>query len=294
MSNIVWYVILAVIGVGVSAYSIYNKRNIYKVSTLITFYLFAAGITWIGEFIVLGLFNSYAYKTGIFIDPWAQNLLGHLILNTTLYPAISVVVAVYSLRFGGMCSITVIFLGLEYLFLKLGLYEQHWWRFYMTALTVLLLLIISKYWFAKLLRKPYGSTRMITFYFIALLIIHTPAPILLLLGKQHYQTGLSERLFKDFYLSSIVFIFFYHLVLSFIVVLLTCVLKKWYWKAMPFIFPVIVQSIFAKTGILRIDDGWKLIYTILIYEAFIALFILLEKTTLKPDPDRACLRERIE
>lgn len=164
----------------------------------------------------------------------------------------------------------------------------------MTVFTVLTLLIISKYWFKKLLQKPYGSTRTITFYFVALLIIHTPAPLLLLLDKQHYQTGLTDRLFKDFYLSSIVFIFFYHLILSFIVVFLTCVLKKWYWKAVPFIFPIAVQSLLARIGILKIDNGWKLINTILVYEAFIALFVLLEKTTLKPEPDRAYLRERID
>lgn len=291
VSNIAGYVILAGIGVGVTFYSIYIKRNIYKVSTLVMFYLFVAGATWIGEFIVLGLFNSYAYKTGIFVNPWAQNLLGHLILNTTLYPAMAIVVVAYSFRFGGMCSIAVIILGMEYLFLKLGLYEHHWWRYYMTALTVLLLLIISKYWFAKLLQKPYGSTRAVTFYFIAMVIIHIPAPILLLLGKQHYQTALTDRLSKDFYLSSVIFIFFYHLILSFIFVLLTCVLKKWYWKAVPFIFPITVQSLLARIGILKIADGWKLIYTILVYEAFIALFVLLEKTTLKPEPDRAYLRE---
>lgn len=270
----------------VSISYIYKKRNVYKVSTLILFYFFVAGVVWIGEFIVLGLFNSYAYKTGIYKDLWAQNLLGHLILNATFYPAVIIAAVVYPLRLGRICSIVFLVVFLEYLFVRLGLYEQHWWRFYMTAVAVLALIVISKYWFVKMNLKPGVSVRAFTFYFIALLIIHMPSPILLLLGKQHYQTGLTGRLFKDFYLSSIVFVFAYHLVLSFFAVLFTCVLKKWYWKAVPFIFPVVFENIFKKIGILKIEDGWKLIYTILIYEAFVAFFVLLEKHTLEPGPGR--------
>lgn len=100
MSNLFLYILLAIIGVGIVIFTVYMRKNIYKVSTLMVFYLFAAGGTWIGEFIVLGLFNSYAYKTGLFTDPWAQNLLGHLILNTTLYPAVAIVMVAYSLGYG--------------------------------------------------------------------------------------------------------------------------------------------------------------------------------------------------
>lgn len=88
------------------------------------------------EFIVLGLFNGYAYKTGIFTSPWAENILGHLILNSTLYPGTAILVAAYSLGYGWISLITVIYLLLEYLFLKLGIYEHHWWQYYMTAIAI--------------------------------------------------------------------------------------------------------------------------------------------------------------
>jgi len=65
-------------------------------------------------------------------------------------------------------------------------------------------------------------------------------------------------------------------------VLFTCILNKWYWKVIPLLFPPVVQSIFAKANILLLDNAWKLIFTIFIYEIFIAVFILLEKYTLKP------------
>jgi len=124
MTNLFWYICLASIGVGIATYTIYMKRNIYKVSTLIVSFLFIAGATWIGEFIVLGIFDSYAYKTGLLVDPWAQNLLGHLILNTTIYPAAAIVTVAYSLSYGGTALISALFVFIEYLFVKLGLYDS--------------------------------------------------------------------------------------------------------------------------------------------------------------------------
>jgi hypothetical protein len=268
---------------GSATYSIYMKRNIYKVSTLVVFFLFAAGITWTGEFIVLGLFKSYEYKTGLFTDPWAENILGHLILNTTIYPAAAVVTGGYSLRYRGIALVTALFILAEYLFLKLGLYEHHWWRFYMSTINIVVFLLISRSWFFKINQKPYGLTRALTFYFVALIIIHTPVPILLFLGKQYYQIGFINNWAGNFYLSNLIIAYFYHLFESSLLVLFVCVLKKWYWNIMPFIISFVIQSIFVKANILIIDDEWKLVYTVIIYEIFIALFILLEKYTLTPN-----------
>ncbi len=282
MPNLFWYICIAVANVAITAISIFLKRNTYKVSTLIVFYLFAAGTAWVGEFIILGLFNSYAYKTGFFNDPWAQNLLGHLLLNTTVYPAVAVVMAAFSLRFGWISTVTVFFLAIEYLFVKQGLYEHYWWRYHMTAITAVVFLAIAKQWFDKLILKQYGAIRTMTFYFVAMLMIHTPAPVLLLTGKLHYRLGFVDNYFKDLYLSSTIIIFFYHLFEAVLLVVFTCVLKKWYWKMVPFVISITVQSLFVKMNVLVFSEGWGLFHTLVIYELFIAAFILVEKYTLVP------------
>lgn len=282
MTNLFWYISLAVLSVAIAVYTIYIKINTYKVSTLIVYYLFSAGTAWVGEFIILGLFNSYAYKTGLFSDPWAQNLLGHLIINTTLYPAIVIVMVAYSLRYGWISLVTVFFISMEYLFIKLGIYEHHWWEYYMTAITIVVFLLISKYWFTKINKKRYGFTRAFTFYFVAMIIVHMPAPILLLLGKLYYKIGFIDNIFDNLYLSSTIIIFFYHLIESLLLVVFVCILKKWYWRIVPFLISILVQSTFAKVNILIFEDGWKLVYTLIIYDIFIAVFVLLEKYTLKP------------
>ncbi|MCX7921979.1 MAG: hypothetical protein N3B21_08215 [Clostridia bacterium] len=288
MSNVMWYIGLAAISMGIAAYAIYMKRDTYKISTFIVFYIFASAITWIGEFIVLGLFNSYAYKTGLFQNPWAQNLLGHLFLNASMFPAAATVMVAYSLRYGYFALVAVIFVLIEYIFVKLGLYEQHWWRYYMSAINVVLFLLITKKWFSKMNQERCGLTRTIIFYFVAFLIIHIPTPILLLLGKQHYQLGLINNLARDFYLSSTIIAFTNHLIISSLVVFFVCILKKWYWKIAAYIIALIVQTTYAKMNIFIIHGDWKLIYYLLIQVFCITTFILIEKYTLKPNKN--CLK----
>ncbi|MBK1812767.1 hypothetical protein JHL18_19275 [Clostridium sp. YIM B02505] len=283
MQNIVWFIGLAIIGILSAIYAVYKKKHIYKVTTLLVFYLFAASIAWCGEFLVLGLFNSYAYKTGVFQNVWAQNLLGHLILNTTLYPAAALVMVVFSFHYGWISFVAVFFTAIEYVFVKLRLYEQHWWRYYMTIITVVGILLFDNKWFPKINKKCYGLNRAITFFFVAMIIVHIPAPILLLMGKQYYHIGFVNNFFGDLYLSSIIIIFFYHLIEAFLLVLFTCILKKWYWSVLPFIISIMAQCIFAKMGILIIGNGWNLVYTLILYEIFIAIFILIEKHTVRPE-----------
>lgn len=285
MPNLVWYIGLAIIGLTSASYAIYKKKDVHKVSTLLVLYLFAAGAAWIGEFIVLGIFNAYAYKTGLYESPWAQNLLGHLLLNTTLYPAVGVVMVAYSLRYGWISFVAALFTFIEYSFIKLGIYEQHWWRYYMTTIIVVGLLLIDKKCYAKMKQGCSGVTRAIIFFFVAMIVVHTPAPILLLLRKQYYKISFINNFFVDLYLSSIIIIFIYHLIECFLLVLFTCILKKWYWRVMPFIISIAAQSIFAKMGILITEHGWNLFYTLLTYEIFIGVFILIERYTVKADFD---------
>lgn len=284
MTNLIWYILLSSIGIGLIICTIYKKRNNYRVSTLIIFYFTSASFAWIGEFIVLGLFNAYTYKTGLFANMWADNLFAHLILNTTIYPAIAILSAVYSLRFSRIALIAVIFVFIEYVFIKLNAYEQHWWRYYMTATSVVIYLLLTRYWFSKIKQKPQGFIRALTYYFVAVVVLHIPAPILLLLGKQHYQIDWITKLFNDIYLTSIIFIFSYHLIESFILVLFVCIFKKGYLKAVPFFISFIVQYVLYQNNILIFKDGWNFIYTLLVYDIFIAAFILLEKYSLIPEP----------
>lgn len=277
MPSLFWFNSLAVIGVGMASFSIYKKRYLTEFSTWIVFYLFATSIAWLGEFTVLGFFNSYAYKPLVFSDPWAENLLGHLILNSTLYPGMAIVVVAYSWGYEWICLFSAGNILIEYLFVKFGMYEQHWWKYYMTGIAVFLVLAIAQKWFSIMNRQRYGLPRFITLYFVALVIIHISFPLLLLLDKQYYSVNLTQNLYR----SSIIFTLSYHLIETFIVLFFSY-LNTWYWRLIPFVISFLGQITLANRGILIFQDGWNLSYTLLIYAISIIICMLVEKHTLKP------------
>lgn len=275
MSALFWFNCLAVVGVVITAVTIYNKRHHTEISTWLVFYLFVTSLPWLGEFAVLGLYNSYAYKPGVFENPWAENIVAHLILNSTLWPGTALLVVGYRLGYGWISLITAFYLLMEFLFLKLGIYEQHWWRYYMTAVALVIFLVISKKWFSIMNEKRQGLPRFITLYFAAFVIIHLPIPLLLLCGKQFYSVNLAQ----DMYRSSTIFILFYHLVET-AVVMFFFFLEKWFWKLAPYVISIAGQIFLASKSILIIQDDWKLVYSLLFYAITLSLSLLMEKYTL--------------
>lgn len=277
MSALFWYSCLSVIGLGISTFAIYKKRYVTDLSTWLVFYLFATGVTWLGEVIVLVVFNSYAYKPGVFQNPLFENLIGHLSLNSTLWPSAAVLVVAYRLGYGWMSLIAAVFILLEYLFITYGMYEQHWWRYYMTVTATILYLVIFKKWFPLMNEVRQGLPRFITLYFAAFVIIHLPIPLMLLYGKQYYSVVITQ----DMYQSSTIFIVFYQLVETFIVMFFLF-LDKWYWKLAPYFISSAGQIFLANRNILIIQDSWSLVYTLLLYGSVLTLCLLMEKYTLRP------------
>lgn len=283
MTNFIAYVCLGAIFTIPAIFIIYERRKIIPVSSLIVFYLFSSGITWVGEFTVLGVFNSYHYKTGLFINPWAQNLIGHLLLNTTMFPASAIIMVAYSLRKRWSLVFAAVFVLAEFLFTEWGLYEQYWWKYWMSAINTILFLMISRKWFIKINHNRQGATRAAVFFFVALVIIHIPTPLLLLFGKMRYYMDFIYRITDDYYRTSIIITFAYHLIECFILVLVACILKNPWWKLVPLIVSPLVQLIMAKYSIIITTGGWKLAYTLIIYELSVVVFYLVEKYTFKPD-----------
>lgn len=281
MSAVFLFNCLAVVGVGIAAFTIYKKRRLAGLSNWLVFFLFATSLPWIGEFIVLGLFDSYAYKPEVFANPWAENIVGHLILNSTLWPGVGVLVAGYRLGYGWISLISAVFLILEYLFLKTGMYEHHWWRYYMTAIAIFIFLAIAKTWFPLMNEKRYGLTRFITLYFAAFVVIHLPIPLLLLYGKQFYLSDLAA----DLYRSSTIFIFLYQMVET-LAVMGFFLLDRWFWKAVPFVIALGGQVYLADRSILVVGEGWRLSYSLGLYAAALAVCLLMAMYALRPPGGR--------
>jgi hypothetical protein len=175
-----------------------------------------------------------------------------------------------------MVLISLAFVGVETLFMKFGLYEHHWWKSYMTAVSVFVYLVLVKIWFVKMTQVRGRSSRAVIFYFVSFVIIHLPIPLLLLLGKQYYNVNLTENMVR----SSTIFILFYQLVEVLFLVFFVCILSRWYWKLVPFALAFIGQATLANMNILTFQDNWNLFYANLIYTICIAVCILIERYAL--------------
>lgn len=269
MAAYVYYLILAAIGLAVTVFVFHKEKNYYK---LIVFFLFAAMFADCGEVVVLLIFNGYAYSLGIFSNFYAENILAHLIMNNTLWPAVAVFVAAYSPRFRSIITISIIFFALDILFIQLGVYQHNWWRSWMSGAAVFLFLIIMRFWYAKLEDEKFKIMRYLTYSFIFSLIMFMPTSILILTDKAFYHA----RIFADIYKDSVFFSFLFHSSIALLCTSFLCVLEKWYWKLIPFLLFLISDYLLMALGILNFAYGWNILYLVIIRTLSLIIFIWLE------------------
>lgn len=270
MPNLFWYFGVTGIGLGMIIYSLFKKRNISVVS-LVLFVMM--GFLTLGEFFVLTMFAGYAYKTGVFPDYFADNVVGYVMGNWSLWGGAANLVVNFSLGNRWIILLAGVFMLIETLFLHLGIYETHWWRTYMTAIIVILGLNMIKLWISKVTERSYNFLRYLTFYLLALLFIHAPTHLLLLAGKQHYSIGWVENFYRD----SILFGLPYHAVMSFVYVLFTCVFQNRSWQLAPILFFGLSDFVLVNRNMLIFQDQWNFFYLVLFRTAILVNFVLYKK-----------------
>jgi hypothetical protein len=269
MTAVYWYCALGIIGAVLTVFILIKKKNYYE---LLTFFLFAMMVAFIGEMIVLLFLNGYAYYPGVFKDYYAENLFGHIIPNATLWPATALLVAAYSLRYRGIVLITVIYTLLDILYVRLGIYQHNWWRTWMTSAAIFSYCVFMKAWYAQLKNKRRTFLRFITLWFALLIIMKLPVTALLLTGMQHAYVGWFENTYRD----SGVFSVFYNAAVSLGCAFFICVLKKWYWKLVPFLLYFTGDAVLTGLGLLFFSGGWNIYYFMLTRPLCLILFIALE------------------
>lgn len=270
MPGYFYYIAVSVMGLALAVFVICKNKNRVK---LITFYLFSALFADCGEVLALLLLNAYSYKLDLFTNPWADNIWGHLLPNNTLWPAVAVFIAAYAPRFRWIISISVLFIMLDILFIQLGVYVHHWWQSWMSGVAVFLYCIIMRFWYSKLEDNKFKILRFFTFSSMFTIIMFLPTATLLLADKEFYRVGIYTNLYKD----SITFSFLFDVTVSPLSITFLCILKKWYWKLVPFIIFIAGDLLFMSFGILNFLNGWNIFYLIIIRAICLLIFIKIEE-----------------
>ncbi|MBM7865258.1 hypothetical protein GTO89_00565 [Heliobacterium gestii] len=274
MTNLFWYHSLTFIGIGLIIFTMYKRKSIVN---LFSFYLFISALAYLCEIVILFVFNSYAYKPGLFTDPIQESIYGHLVCNGFFWGGFTLLVAAFQLKYYWIFLISVVFMLVEVLFLALGIYTHHWWRTYMTGIAVVVFLFFARKCFGILMEKKHMLLRYTAFYLIAWLLLLGSSIVLLISDKQHFGIGLVD----NYFLNDIFFDVPYQLIMSLTFIFFVNFLHKPYWKTAPLFVVLLSDYMMIKMNILTFQNGWNLFYLTQLHYLCLGLYIVLEKYSLK-------------
>ncbi|QKS47774.1 hypothetical protein HUB94_25830 (plasmid) [Paenibacillus cellulosilyticus] len=142
MPNAVPYLILIFLSVVTLIYAFYYARTYI---TLVWF-LALAGLIYVFEFVILVLFNSYVYYPKLIDNAYLDSMFGAFVSNFCAVPVAGITIITFRLRFVWFIVSALFFIGVEWLFLRLGIYEHHWWRLSYTFVLIIVFFWLSRYW----------------------------------------------------------------------------------------------------------------------------------------------------
>lgn len=276
MKNAYYYIFLCIISTIFFIYSLVKKKD----KRLIAYYFFIAGLTYLLEYFTLVLFNGYDYYPGVLKNQYFDNILGAVCSDAFTIPMIAVFVAAFRLSFGKVILISVIITLVEILFVKIKIYEQHWWRYYYTLLGAIIVYYFGPIWFSMLKYKISAAVRFITLFLGNLLIQNSLVFIVSgILGMYFYKL----QWFANPYRSHVAFASFYIILITLLFVSTVVLKLKWYWASIAVLLPSITDIILFRMNVLVLSDKWNLLsFVVLRVLIFISIhlfdrYILTEK-----------------
>ncbi|MED1953230.1 hypothetical protein [Brevibacillus centrosporus] len=176
MPKFFWYGSLVVAALLILGYTLWKTRDL----RLLVLHFCLAGLIDPLEYVILILLPSYQYYSGVMGNPWIDNMLGSFASNDFIVPSIAVAAAAFKLRFIWLLCLSILFMGIEWLFLSLQAYVHYWWTTIYTGIGILLF-----FWIAQWI---WGSVRdgKVT---KPILFVYTFFAYLFLYGTSHFIQG---------------------------------------------------------------------------------------------------------
>ncbi|MGC5326009.1 hypothetical protein [Brevibacillus sp. SYSU BS000544] len=258
--NTYWYLGLGSISLLFLIYLFFKTKN---VKTLLLF-LAIVGLGYSIEAVIYNFLHSYHYDPNIIKhDRYYDSNAGAFTSNLLSLPVASSYIAIYQLKWIGIACITILFVGIEWLFLELNIYFHNWWKIGYTALGLPVYFAIGKVFYRQLIHPFKKYLNKIILFFITGAISGTLhfLPIMLF-SNRYYDIGWFASKSED----TTAFAAMYFLTAS----LLFVVLVQFHWKHpwSKYVISVCIISIgylfLIGNGILHSLVWWDLPYYLLL------------------------------
>lgn len=220
MPNYVPYLILIILSTAVLVWMLARTKQ-YR--TFVA-YLSFAGMIYIFEIVIVVVLAAYEYKPRITPIRYLDNMIGASVSNTFTIPTIAALIAVFQLRFRWIAFFSLLFGGIEFCFLRLGIYEHHWWRIPYTIASLLFYFSLTRWW----IRRFYAGSRPIravSFFVYTLALVYTFVFFPMLSGLRLFEPGI----FKDIYRDDTFFTTLYGLMKTALITASIFWLRNWRW-----------------------------------------------------------------
>lgn len=263
-SNTIWFLLLGATILIEIIFILVKVRNKRRVLAL---YISLAGLVFSYEIIIGGL---HAYQYFPMIIPhsmYDDGVVGNYFSQFSV-SATAMLIAVFKLNYYWYVIFAAAYGGIEELFLTLGIYEQYWYRTWMTVASLPLLFWIGKKVYESG-SKHIRPTLLYIYIFLGLITLQAHTMwIFRLLGIFSFGPSLDvspERSGLDSLISGI-----YYLIVFSTMIAIYFSKIKWVWKALTILGLYIAHYIVFKLQLMYYKEGWFLAYTTI---AIISLYL---------------------
>ncbi|MEF2968685.1 hypothetical protein V3851_23060 [Paenibacillus sp. M1] len=259
------YLLLIVTSLILIAISWYKSKQLM----LIPYYICISGIIYIFELFVYVIFDSYKYMPGVFKNAYYDSTLGAVVSNGFIIPSACAFIAVLGLGIWWILLIGTGFMGVEQLFIYLGIYEHHWWRTIFTGIGVSVLFLMGKW----IWRKINASDKSYFFRLLLLYLINVSLQgsimffYIVLFHQIEYRIGWFDNPSRD----NIALAALFSHIDSILFALVISLQAKWYWKAILIAGLGCFFLLLIRLEILFVTGIWSIITLILLLVVLLLL-----------------------
>ncbi|KRF03368.1 hypothetical protein ASG89_23285 [Paenibacillus sp. Soil766] len=182
MGNAIWFLILAGLSIILVVYVFWRKKDL----KLLALFFGLGAIAGYLENVICIWFQSYEYYPKILEDPYYDLILGTYLSQVYYVSSVALFIAAFNLRYRWILAFIAMFVGIEYLFLALGVYKLNWWHPGYTAVGLLIYFWISKRWHTVLLQNSSRFIRWFTLFCLNYIIYGDLIAIPLFSNHYHF------------------------------------------------------------------------------------------------------------